>query len=349
MSETKTAQKTIWIDLGNSPHVLFFDALAREFLTRGHTVLWTARDYAQTVPLARKRGIDAAVIGRHGGKNVVSKLFHYVSRIYALWRWAHSRQIDLVISHSSQEPLAVARILGLPSVNIMDYEHHPANHLSFRMAKRLIVPRAFPDEALRRFGVGEDKVRRFDGIKEDVYLAEFEPDDISAELAGIGIRPKDILVVVRPHASDALYHRRIANELLSAAIDRFAAVEGCKIILLPRTARQASEMSERHRQSNVIVPAEPLDGRQLVAAADLVISGGGTMNREAAALGVPTVTVFAGTPAAIDEYLIREGCMQRISSIEDLEALLPRKKEVPEPRRERPVRSQVADLILEDL
>ncbi len=345
MAQAVKDQKNIWIDLGNTPHVLFFEALAKEFESRGHRVLWTARDYAQTVPLAAEVGINAEVIGRHGGKGILSKLWQYSSRVYQLLRWARGKKIDLVVSHSSQEPLAVARLMGISSVNLMDYEHHPANHVSFRMAKLVIVPSSFPDEALRRFGVTGNKVRRFDGIKEDVYLAAAAPNKNG--LPEIGVTPDDILVVIRPHASEALYHRGIENELLSAAIDRFAAVNGCKIILLPRTESQKDELRERHPQANVIMPETALHGRRLVGAADLVVSCGGTMNREAAALGVPTATLFMGQPAAIDDYLVEEGRMVRISTLADLHRLAIRKKEAPVPRGLNSVRSAVADLILE--
>lgn len=338
----------LWIDLGNSPHVPFFRALSREFEMRGHEIIWTARDYAQTVELANIAGLDPTVFGTHGGKNIVSKGLRFVSRVLELLRWARGRKIDLVISHSSQEPLVVARILGIRSVNIMDYEHHPGNHLSFRMAKRVIVPEVFPIAALRRFGVAEAKVRRFVGIKEDVYLSDFEPNEtFSDELLALGVSHDDILVIVRPHAPEALYHRGVANQLLSAALDKFAATSGCKVILLPRKQSQGDKLRAEHPNANIIVPAA-LDGANLIAAADLVISGGGTMNREAAALGVPVATIFAGKPAAIDEYLISENRMIKIESIADLGSLTLQKKPIRKPRREHKVRKQVADLILDE-
>ncbi|MEQ1922847.1 MAG: DUF354 domain-containing protein [Pyrinomonadaceae bacterium] len=339
----------IWIDLGNSPHIPFFGALSKEFVERGHEIVWTARDYAQTVELAKNAGLDPAVFGIHGGKNVASKAMKFASRVLELRKWVAGKNIDLALSHNSQEPLVVARLLGIRSVNLMDYEHHPGNHLSFRTANRLVVPKSFPDSALRKFGVAESKVRRFDGIKEDVYLADFQPDDqFPSVLAALGISVDDILVVIRPHAPEALYHRGIANQLLSDIIEKFAAVPGCKIILLPRKTYQGDDLRREHPHANIIIPDGVLDGANLIAAADLVISGGGTMNREAAALGVPTATIFAGKTAAIDEYLISESRMMRIDSSADLEQITLAKKPDRNPRRNNTVRRQVADLILED-
>ena len=337
----------IWIDLSNSPHVPFFTALAREFERRGHIIEWTARDYAQTLELARNAGFDPPVFGSHGGKNVFAKGAKFAARMVKLTRWASGNKIDLVVVHNSQEPLIVARMLGIDSVNLMDYEHHPGNHLSFRSAKRLIVPSSFPDATLRKFGTTERKVKRFDGLKEDVYLANFKADPaFSAELTKLGIGTNNILVVVRPHAPEALYNRGFENDLLDLALDRIAAVENVKIVLLPRKDFQANTLRKRHPQANIIIPTAALDGANLLAAADLVISGGGTMNREASALGVPTATIFTGKAAAIDEYLMNQGRMIKIESAADIDALKVVKKSSANPRRETGMLKIVADLIL---
>lgn len=338
----------IWIDLGNSPHVPFFKALAQEFGERGHEIVWTARDYAQTVELAEKAGLDAVVFGTHGGKNVAAKAGKFFKRVLDLVKWARGKKIDVVVSHNSQEPLIAARILGIRSVNLMDYEHHPGNHLSFRAAKRVIVPASFPDEALKRFGVGEKKLRRFDGIKEDVYLADFEADPkFAAELGYLGIAPDDKLIVIRPHAPEALYHRAYENDVLDKLLDHLAGQDGTKIVLLPRKGYQGEELKRKHPQANIIIPERALSGSDLVAAADVVISGGGTMNREAAALGVPAYTIFAGKQAAIDDYLISEGRLKTLSS-EDVDDLIAEKKTASMARDGRHIRKLVADLILAD-
>ena len=338
----------IWIDLGNSPHVPFFKALAQEFDARGHEVVWTARDYAQTVELARNAGLDAKVFGTHGGKNVAAKAGKFAKRVMDLIRWARGREIDLAVSHNSQEPLVAARVLGIRSVNLMDYEHHPGNHLSFRTAKRVLVPESFPQSALERFGAAR-KARRFAGIKEDVYLSDHQADrEFEAELESLGVTSQDVLVVVRPHAPEALYHRGVENRLLDELLDRFAANENVRIVLLPRKSYQGDELRKRHPQPNIIIPDRALDGANLIASADLVISGGGTMNREAAALGVPAYTIFAGEPAAIDQYLIDSGRLVAIKTSEDVATIMPRKKEGLSLRGNSRARAEVADLILED-
>ncbi|MCA1594017.1 MAG: DUF354 domain-containing protein [Acidobacteria bacterium] len=337
----------IWIDFGNSPHVPFFRALVTEFERRGHSVETTARAFAQTVELAHAAGFTPEVIGTHGGHKLSGKARMLVNRAWNLAHWARGRRFDLAVSHNSHEHILAAWASRLRSVTLMDYEHHPANHFSFRLASRVIVPRAFPDEVLRRCGASPRKVRKYDGIKEDVYLADFMPDPRFAEtLAALGVQPSDILVVARTPADFALYHR-FENQLFEELLDHLSARPGVKLIALARTHEQREQMAARHAAANVIWPREALDGSSLVAAADLVVSAGGTMNREAAALGVPAATTFAGRWAAVDEELVREGRLLRISSREDLAGLRVEKKPDPRARRALNVRTEVADLILD--
>jgi predicted glycosyltransferase len=343
----------IWIDLANSPHVPFFAALAREFARRGHAVEFTARRYAQTVELAESAGLGPTVVGGHGGGRLTGKAGNIAGRAWSLASWARGRDFRLAVSHNSYSQVLAARASGLRAVTLMDYEHQPANHLAFRLASRVVVPEAFPEDALRRFGARPRKVRRYAGIKEDVYLADFEPDARFASLlfekfgvVHLGVDDeRDTLVVVRPPASEALYHR-FENELFGELLRRLLAREGVKVLLLARTDAQREELESRFRADNLRVPREALDGSNLIAAADLVVSAGGTMNREAAALGVPAATVYAGRRAAVDEYLVREGRLKRIATRDDIESLRVEKKSDTRPRRATSVRAQVAEMIL---
>lgn len=336
----------IWIDLANSPHVPFFRALKNEFEGRGAEVRVTARDFAQTVELAQRAELDPVVIGGFGGRALAGKAGNLIGRAAALARWARGQGFDLAVSHNSYAQVAAARALSIHSVTLMDYEHQPANHLAFRLASRVIVPVAFPEESLRRYGAKSEKVRRYTGTKEDVYLAGFAPDLRFTEiLLDLGVSAGDIIVVVRPPARDALYHR-FDNELFDELLGRLEARRDVKTILLPRTESQRAQFSARAAGGNMILPRAALDGANLIAAADLVVSAGGTMNREAAALGVPAATIYAGRWAAIDEELVREGRLKRISTREDLDALKIEKKGGLRPRRALDVRAAVADLIL---
>jgi predicted glycosyltransferase len=336
----------IWIDLANSPHVPFFRALIPEFVARGHQVEITARNFAQTVELATKAGMTPHVIGGHGGGSITGKAGNLIGRAAALRKWARDRGFDLAVSHNSYAHIAASAALGIKSVTLMDYEHQPANHLAFRLASRVIVPRAFPAAELRRFGASMRKVRRYDGTKEDVYLADFKPDMAFAEaLHRLGVANEDVLVVARPPAREALYHR-FENQLFDELLSHLNARREVRIILLPRSDAQRAEYETR-KWGRMIMPREALDGANLIAAADLVISAGGTMNREAAALGVPAGSVYAGKWAAIDEELANEGRLQRIRSREEIESFTVRKKSRANPREARGVKDEITRLILE--
>src|SRR6185369_6643524 len=218
-----------------------------------------ARDFAQTVELAIKAGMMPHVIGRHGGGTIRGKAGNLVGRAASLRKWARDRGFDLAVSHNSYAHIAAAAALGIKSVTLMDYEHQPANHLAFRLASRVIVPRAFPAKELRKYGASLRKVHRYDGIKEDVYLADFTPDpNFTDALHRLGVEPEAVLVVARPPAREALYHR-FENELFDELIVNLSSRDRVKIILIPRTDAQRTSFAERSL-SSLIMPAEVLDG-----------------------------------------------------------------------------------------
>jgi predicted glycosyltransferase len=334
----------VWIDLAIGPHVPFFEALTKRFVAQGHEIETTAREFAETVPLAHAAGFAPVVVGVHGGRDVSKKAGTIASRAWALAGWARKRKFDLALSHNSYSQILAARILGLKTVTMMDYEHQPANHLAFRFASRIIVPASFPAPRLRHYGARVGKVRRYHGTKEDVYLADFEPDStFGAQLCELGVNADNVLVLVRPPAHDALYHR-FQNTLFDEALTMLQQRENVQVILLPRNAAQRAAYSGRER---VIVPAAPLDGANLIAASDLVISAGGTINREAAALGVPAASIYAGHWAAVDEELVKEGRLQRIEDVANLRSLNIKKKANATPRGSVEVIDEVVRLVFE--
>lgn len=336
----------IWIDLANSPHVPFFRSLADEFLRRNHEIVVTARDFAETVGLAEAAGFAPEVIGGHGGGRLTGKAGNLVQRGLSLARWARGRNLDLSVSHNSYSQILAARALSLRAVTLMDYEHQPANHLAFRLASRTIVPRAFPEEALARFGANPLKVKRYSGTKEDVYLANFQIDaQFEKQLGELGITSADVLVTVRPPASAALYHR-FENELFDLLLDRLVGTPSAKVILLPRNDSQRTAYGSR-AGANVIIPRNALDGANLIAHSDLVISAGGTMNREAAALGIPAASIYLGEWGAVDNELVSEGRLEKIATQDDVRNLSIQKKGLVAPRRAVHVLAEVANLILE--
>ncbi len=350
----------IWIDLANSPHVLFFRPLLRIFRERGHEVTLTARDFAQTVSLARKFDMDCAVIGRHGGANRLVKVFNLLGRAGALRDFAREKRVDLAVSHNSYAQAVAAWRLGIPCATLMDYEFQPANHVAFRLADRVIVPRVFPEDDLRRCGATPDRVATYDGLKEEIYLSDFEPRPGGLEVPVEPCAPRigqpaertvlylgqeeRVVVVLRPPPTMAAYHS-FENPLFPRVLERLAEREDTVGILLARTPEQQAEYRTLGPR-NVVLPLEPLDGPEAMSHADLVISAGGTMNREAAVLGTPAATIFTGTIGAVDRRLIEEGKVSALRTAEDVARLEFRRK-VPGLRMRNPgLVGEVANLIL---
>jgi hypothetical protein len=307
----------IWIDLANSPQVLFFRPIIAELQRQGHELLLTTRDYAQTIPLTNQAGLAHTTIGRHGGKQWVNILRRTAGRSLDLVRWARRQgRIDLAVSHNSYTQAVAATLLRLPFVTLMDYEHQPLNHLCFRLAQRVIVPETFPDEALAKFGA-RPKALKYHGLKEQVYLSTFSPTP--GFLRSQGIPEEPAVIVMRPPAPWTAYHR-FENTLFDDVLEQMLNAPGSYVVFLPRIPAQG-EQARGLGRANLYVPSQPLDGPNLLYHADLVISGGGTMNREAAVLGTPTYTVFKGQLGAVDRYLIDRGQMTQIAEPENLEKI----------------------------
>jgi uncharacterized protein len=312
----------VWIDLTNSPHVLVMRPVIELLRADGHDVRVTARDFAQTLALCDRLGIEHDAIGHHRGGRVGAKAVGLASRSAALVRWARAQQraaggrrFDIALGHGSNDVSVAAALLRITSSTMFDYEWATVQHsVNCRLARAVVVPDAIPPERLRRYGA-KDKIQAYAGLKEEYYLADFEPDEaVLDELSLDRTRP---IVVVRTPPEVSLYHR-FENDLFARVLDVLrdeAAARGVQSVVLPRVASQRAELA---RVAGFVVPARAIDAQSLIARSDLVISAGGTMNREAVALGVPVYTTFEGRPGAVDERLIAEGRMQRLADAAQL-------------------------------
>jgi uncharacterized protein len=297
----------VWVDLTNSPHVLVMRPLMEVMRADGHEVEVTARDFAQTLELCDRFGIEHTAIGRHRGERLISKAAGLVGRSAALARWAAGRRFDVAIGHGSNDVSVAAATLRIPAATAFDYEFAAAqHHVNCRLCRVVMVPDAIPPERLARYGAKPSKLRRYAGLKEEYYLADFEPSE--AVLAELGLERDRPLVVVRTPPEVSLYHR-FENPLFRQVLERLASDEA-QAVVLPRTPDQRDEV---RRLGRFVVPEHAVDAQSLVAYADLVISAGGTMNREAVALGAPVYTTFEGRLGAVDELLLREGRLRRLT------------------------------------
>jgi uncharacterized protein len=306
----------IWIDLTAPAHVLVFQPIVRRLRERGHEVEITARDYAQTLQLARLHGLDHEVIGHHGGRSALGKARSLAGRTGAVTRWARGRGFELAAAHGSNDMPIAARTLGIPAVDMFDYEFASLQHsIGCRLARRVLVPEAIPPERLARYGARPPKLVQYPGLKEEYYLADFEPDP--GILDQLGVDASRVIVVVRTPPDVSLYHRK-ANPLFRLVVERLGHDPSVHAVVLPRTTEQGRLLA-RLALPSLIVPGEAVDGQSLIAASDLVVSAGGTMNREAVALGVPVYTTYGGRLGGVDEWLIREGRLRPLVDPQGLE------------------------------
>lgn len=312
----------VWIDMSNSPHPLLFAPVSRRLEREGHEVIVTVRDNAQTLELTRERWPDAEQIGTESPAGRVGKARAMAARVGALRRWARARRPDVALSHNSYGQIVAARSLGLPVVTAMDFEHQPANHLAFRLAGSVLLPEPLPLDAVRRQGARARKVVRYPGLKEELYLGDFEPDEAILDRLGVDRSSGGVVVVARMPPSRAAYHR-VENPLFFEALEAVSAQPATVCVVLARFREQRRAVAELNLE-RCVVPERAVDSRSLMHAADLVLGAGGTMTREAALMGVPTYTLYAGEPPLVDAWLEAQGSLRRLSDACELGGLTAR-------------------------
>lgn len=315
----ETYKKKIWIDLDNSPHVPFFKPIIEELEKKGYRFTITARDCFQVCGLADLLRLNYNRVGRHYGKNRVMKVVGLAFRALQLAPTVLNEKPALALSHGSRSQLIIARLLGIPSTLIFDYEH--AQWLPFAYPDTVIVPEIIPDSAIKQ---KFHRIGRYPGIKEDVYVPRFKP--MKGILSELGITEDEVVVTIRPPATEAHYHRPQSDELFSAVMQRLSALSNTRLIVLPRNGDQENRVRAAWdaliATGKIIIPSKVIDGLNLIWHSDLVISGGGTMNREAAALGVPVYSIFRGEMGTVDEYLSECGRLVLLKSADDIDQKL---------------------------
>ena len=313
----------VWIDLENSPHVPFFDPIIKELEKRGCEVLLTARDCFQVCELAAMAGLKYRTIGHHYGKNRIAKVMGLGIRVAQMTPLILRERPAISVSHGSRSSFVVSAMLGIPSITIADYEYADHSLIAFLGSMRkkwMMTPDVIPSDIFEKDGLPKDHVLHYPGIKEDVYTPFFNPDPSLKET--LGLQASDIVVTIRPPATEAHYHNPESEKLLAAVFELLGTRAEVKTILLPRTPRQEAELRRANpglfAAGRIVVPKHAVDGLDLIWYSDLVISGGGTMNREAAALGIPVYSLFRGTMGAVDRHLAETGRLVLLESEQDV-------------------------------
>ena len=293
----------VWVDCTAAAHPLVLRPIIERLEARGDEVFVTAREYGQTVGILDRLGMHYTVVGEHGGASRLGKVRALESRSRALAKVVWGKRPELALAHGSVDLAVVSWFLRIPSVQMQDYEFaNLQRRISFRAAHRVLAPEAIPVDRLRKIGAKPKKLVRYPGLKEEYYLYDFEPDE--GILDDLGLDRSKVITVVRPPPETSEYHAR--NDVYAATLRYLAEADGeAQAVVIPRT-REQGEAARALDAPNLLIPERAIDAQSLIACADLVVSAGGTMNREAVALGTPVYTTFSGQMGGVDEVLIHE-------------------------------------------
>lgn len=328
------SRKKIWIDIDNSPHVPFFIPIIEQLQKRGHEVLLTARNSYQVCELLAFHRLNCQVVGGHWGKNRLLKTLGTLGRAARLVPLVFREKPDLALSLFSRAQILACKGLRIPVVVTFDYEF--IAKMQFLQLDWILVPEVVPDSGA---GFARKGISHYPGLKEDVYVPRFEPD--AGLRKDLGIADSDLLVTVRPPATEAHYHNPESDALFRAALEFLTPQSDVRVVLLPRNQKQSAvlrkEWASCLKAGRIVIPEHVVDGLNLIWHSDLVISGGGTMNREAAALGVPVYSIFRGRIGAVDRYLAENGRLVLLENVEQIRSKIVLK------RRERARRNSVGN------
>ncbi len=337
-----------WVDMDNAPHVLVLRPVIEELERRGHTVEITARDYGQTLPLLKLYGMEARCVGRHGGKSRMRKYLAFATRTLSLAAFAATRRFDAAFAHGSRSLIAAAGLVGLPVIGLADYEYTEFPRFMLRWIRTLLVPDVIPESVLAGGAMPRERVHGYPGLKEDLYIHDFDPDP--SFLTDMRIDPERVLVLVRPPAMMAHYAVEQSDTVFKLTLERLGNLGNVQVLLLPRTPGQRQELEEVVRvqgYTNVTIPGAVYHGPNLIWHSDLVISGGGTMNREAATLGVPVFSIYQGPIGAVDRHLMQAGKLVHVKDADGVRSIPVMKRSIRTAARNGDNGARVRDFIVE--
>jgi predicted glycosyltransferase len=311
----------IWIDLDNSPHAHFFPPIIRRLEEAGYTVELTARRFGQVEEIARSHGLNFVVIGQHRTPRFfLTRATATIIRALRLAWYGRRIRPAMAVNHGSRAQVIAAWMLGVPVMTIYDYEF-VYSELFSRMATKLLLPETIPALTLERQHVNMKKVIRYPGYKENVYLSGWHTSP--GVMDELKLDPGRLIITVRPPATWAHYQDPFSEVLFRALVERLRDDQDMQVIVLPRTHEQGEELRRFYgmRSAPFQVSDKAVDALSLMANSDAVLSGGGTMAREAAIIGIPAYSLFAGKPGAVDAALERDGRLTILRKIEEVKNL----------------------------
>lgn len=318
-----------WVDVENPPQVQYLTPFVRVLAERGHRVVLTARDSGMTLPLLRQRGLDPRVVGGNPPGARLAKLLAVAVRAIGLGSLARKTRPDFVLS-SSRASAAAARLLGIPCFIVCDYEYAELG-LYRRFDATLLHPDVISVSRFRELGFPPERLIAFAGIKEDISFAGVDLESIPEQTWSSG--DARLRVLVRPPAESSHYFDPRSRTILLALLDHLADRDDVHTVFAPRSPGQVGDVLAPRWRRTPTVLSRPVPFDSLLRSVDRVVSAGGTMLREAAYLGVPAFSLFAGHLGAVDDYLRGSGRLWTIGSADEFDQItVPRAPPPPFPR-----------------
>ena len=291
----------IWIDLTNSPHVNFFAGLIDD-LKAEHEVLLTCRPLANTIELLKIKGFTYHIVGKHYGASKAKKAFGFLIRVFQLFLFLRKKKVEVAISHSSFYSPIVARMLGARSIYLNDNEHAAGNRISFLFADKVVIPECISSRKIQGQWCIKGKIIRYPGVKEGIYLWNYKSQFSESSYHSRGMKKT---IFIRPEPRTAQYYKGGKNFIDDLLVDL---KDDFEVTLLPRGEDKRIHYTQGKFQG-IVVPQESMTLAQIMDSCDLFIGAGGTMTREAAVLGIPTISIYQDELLEVDKYLIEMGRM----------------------------------------
>lgn len=328
-------KKAIWIDVDNSPHVPLFAPLIKYYQEKGVEVILTARNHSQTIELLQNLGFERGfgIVGKHYGKNKIHKILGLLTRakqlISYLKKLRRTYEVKVAVSHGSRAMVLAAKWLKIPVITMYDYEFTETKIFNL-FSDRVLIPEKIADKILDEIGLPISKRFKYQGLKEEIYLNHFQPsqtfwDDFESKNK-VSILKENVLVALRPPAATANYHNKNSEVLFNELLKFLLSNENAFTLILPRTEAQKIEIKQLIDSNNLdskkcVLLEKSVNGLDLANNVDLLISGGGTMNREAVLLGTTVYSIFLGKQGALDLAMEKEGLITFIRQSSDFDKI----------------------------
>jgi predicted glycosyltransferase len=296
----------IWIDFINTPQVSFFEPIIEGLSNQGHTFLLTCRDSSNTVQILKQKGWEFTIIGDKAEKGLTNKLLSFPNRIRKLIRFLKNKKIDAAAGQSSFYLPLTAKILGIPSLYTNDNEHALGNIPAFIFATKIILPENFPINSALKQGASKKKTSLYPGIKEGIYLWKK-----GEEITNHRQHSKPKTIYIRPEPQTAQYYKGKTNFLDNLLLDL---KDSYNITLLVREKSQLEHYTAPQFKG-ISVPEKPLDFTTIAKDCLFFVGAGGSMTREMALIGIPTISVYQGDLLGVDKFMIDNNYLKHVPEL----------------------------------